>query len=61
MAPVKESNTPLPRSYVEQYWQLVRKALENIFSKSTNAADTLLQIRSRHIPRYNQFIKSLPC
>jgi hypothetical protein len=43
MAPVKESNTPLPRSYVEQYWQLVRKSLENIFSKSPNEADTLQQ------------------
>ena len=43
MAPVKESNTPLPRSYVEQYWQLVRKSLENIFSKSPNEADSLQQ------------------
>ena len=43
MAPVKESNTPLPRSYVEQYWQLVRKSLENIFSKSPNEADALQQ------------------
>ena len=43
MAPVKESSTPLPRSYVEQYWQLVRKSLENIFSKSPNEADTLQQ------------------
>ena len=43
MAPVKESNTPLPRSYVEQYWQLVRESLENIFSKSPNDADTLQQ------------------
>ena len=41
MAPVKESNTPLPRSYVEQYWQLVRKSLESIFSKSPNDADAL--------------------
>ena len=43
MVPVKESNTPLPRSYVEQYWQLVRKSLENIFSKSPNDADALQQ------------------
>lgn len=43
MAPVKESNTPLPRSYVEQYWQLVRKSLENIFSKLPNDADALQQ------------------
>ena len=43
MVPVKESSTPLPRSYVEQYWQLVRKSLENIFSKSPNEADTLQQ------------------
>ena len=43
MAPVKDSNIPLPRSYVEQYWQLVRKSLENIFSKSPNEADTLQQ------------------
>ena len=41
MAPIKESNTPLPRSYVEQYWQLVRKSLESIFSKSPNDADAL--------------------
>ena len=41
MAPVKDSNTPLPRSYVEQYWQLVRKSLESIFSKSPNDADAL--------------------
>lgn len=41
MAPVKESNTPLPRSYVEQYWQLVRKSLESIFSKSPNDANAL--------------------
>ncbi len=43
MAPVKESNTPLPRSYVDQYWQLVRKSLENIFSESPNEADSLQQ------------------
>lgn len=43
MAPVKESNTPLPRSYVDQYWQLVRKSLEDIFSKSPNEADSLQQ------------------
>ena len=43
MAPVKDSNIPLPRSYVEQYWQLVRKSLENIFSKSPNEADALQQ------------------
>ena len=43
MAPVKDSNTPLPRSYVEEYWALVRKSLENIFSKSPNEADTLQQ------------------
>ena len=43
MAPVKDSNIPLPRSYVEQYWQLVRKSLENIFSKSPNEADSLQQ------------------
>lgn len=43
MTPVKESNIPLPRSYVEQYWQLVRKSLENIFSKSPNDADALQQ------------------
>ena len=41
MAPVKDSNTPLPRSYVEEYWALVRKSLENIFSKSPNEADAL--------------------
>lgn len=44
MAPVKDSNTPLPRSYVDQYWQLVRKSLENIFSKPPNEADTLQQL-----------------
>ena len=43
MAPVKDSNIPLPRSYVEQYWQLVRKSLKDIFSKSPNEADTLQQ------------------
>lgn len=43
MVPVKKRNTPLPRSYVEQYWQLVRKSLENIFSKSPNDADVLQQ------------------
>ncbi|RKU08161.1 hypothetical protein C6503_23555 [Candidatus Poribacteria bacterium] len=43
MAPVKDSNIPLPRSYVEQYWQLVRKSLKNIFSKSPNEADALQQ------------------
>lgn len=43
MAPVKDSNTPLPHNYVEEYWQLVRKSLENIFSKSPNEADTLQQ------------------
>ena len=41
MVPKKESNTPLPRSYVEQYWQLVRISLKNIFSKSPNEADAL--------------------
>lgn len=41
MAPVKDNNTPLPRSYVEEYWALVRNSLENIFSKSPNEADTL--------------------
>ena len=44
MAPVKDSNIPLPRRYVEQYWQLVRTSLENIFSKSPNEADTLQHI-----------------
>ena len=43
MTPVKESNIPLPRRYVEQYWQVVRKSLENIFSKSPNDADALQQ------------------
>lgn len=43
MAPVKDSNTPLPRSYIEEYWALVRKSLENIFSKSPNEADALQQ------------------
>lgn len=43
MAPVKDSNTPLPRSYIEEYWTLVRKSLENIFSKSPNEADALQQ------------------
>ena len=43
MAPVKDSNTPLPRSYVEEYWTLVRKSIKNIFSKSTNEADALQQ------------------
>jgi hypothetical protein len=43
MAPVKENNIPLPRSYEEQYWKLVRKSLENIFSKSPSDADALQQ------------------
>lgn len=43
MAPVKESNIPLPCSYVEQYWKLVRISLENIFSKSPKDADALQQ------------------
>jgi len=43
MAPVKDSNTPLLRSYVEEYWALVRKSLENIFSKSPREADALQQ------------------
>lgn len=43
MAPVKDSNTPLPRSYIEEYWTLVRKSLKNIFSKSPNEADALQQ------------------
>ena len=43
MAPIKESNLPLPRSYVEQYWKLVRISLENIFSKSPKDADVLQQ------------------
>ena len=43
MAPVKDSNTPLPRIYVEEYWQLVRKSLENIFSKPPHDADALQQ------------------
>ena len=43
MAPVKDSNTPLPRSYVEQYWQLVRKSLEHIFLQPSNDADALQQ------------------
>lgn len=43
MAPVKESNTHLPRSYVEQYWKLVRISLKNIFSKSPHEADALQQ------------------
>ena len=42
-AHVKDSNTPLPRSYIEEYWALVRKSLENIFSKSPNEADALQQ------------------
>ena len=41
MAPVKDSNTPLPRSYIEEYWTLVRKSLENIFSKPPNEANAL--------------------
>ena len=41
MAPVKESNIPLPRNYVEQYWKLVRISLENIFSKSPRDVDAL--------------------
>ena len=44
MAPVKESNIPLPRSYVEQYWKLVRISLENIFSKSPRDVDALQQV-----------------
>lgn len=43
MAPVKESNIPLPRNYVEQYWKLVRISLENIFSKSPRDVDALQQ------------------
>ena len=43
MAPVKDSNIPLPRSYVEEYWALVRKSLKDIFSKSPNEADALQQ------------------
>ena len=43
MAPVKDSNISLPRSYVEEYWALVRKSLKNIFSKSPNEADALQQ------------------
>ncbi len=43
MAPVKDSNTPLPRIYVEEYWQLVRKSLENIFSKPPHDAEALQQ------------------
>lgn len=43
MAPVKESNIPLPRNYVEQYWKLVHISLENIFSKSPKDTDTLQQ------------------
>lgn len=43
MAPVKESNIPLPRNYVEQYWKLVRISLENIFSKPPGDVDALQQ------------------
>jgi hypothetical protein len=43
MAPAKESNIPLPRNYVEQYWKLVRISLENIFSKSLRDVDALQQ------------------
>lgn len=61
MAPVKESNTPLPRSYVEQYWQLVRKSLENIFSKSPNDADTVQQaIENLPVPQQDFFYNEEP-
>lgn len=61
MAPVKDSNTPLPRSYVEQYWQLVRKSLENIFSKSPNEADALQQtIENLPIAKQDFFYNTEP-
>ena len=43
MAPVKDNNIPLPHSYVEEYWTLVRKALKDVFSKPPSEADTLQQ------------------
>ena len=61
MGTVKESNTPLPRSYVEQYWQLVRKSLENIFSKSPNNADALQQtIENLPTPQQDFFYNEEP-
>ena len=61
MAPVKESNTPLPRSYVEQYWQLVRTSLENVFSKSPKEADTLQQtIENLPTPQQDFFYNDEP-
>ncbi len=61
MAPVKESNTPLPRSYVDQYWHLVRKSLENIFSKSPNDADALQQtIENLPTPQQDFFYNEEP-
>ena len=43
MAPVKDSNIPLPHSYVEEYWALVRRSLSDVFSKSPSEADALQQ------------------
>ena len=43
MAPVKDNNIPLPHSYVEEYWTLVRKALKDVFSKPPSEADILQQ------------------
>ena len=44
MAPVKDNNIPLPHSYVEEYWTLVRRSLRDVFSKSPSEADALQQI-----------------
>ena len=61
MAPVKDSNTPLPRIYVEEYWALVRKSLENIFSKSPNEADALQQtIENLPIAKQDFFYNTEP-
>jgi hypothetical protein len=40
---VKDPNVPLPRPYVDAYWELVRRCLTDFFSQPTDEADALQQ------------------
>ncbi|MYB95872.1 hypothetical protein F4054_10050 [Candidatus Poribacteria bacterium] len=38
---VKDPNVPLPRPYVDAYWELVRRCLADFFSEPTDEAEAL--------------------
>ena len=40
---VKDPNVPLPRPYVDAYWELVRRCLTEFFSQPTDEAEALQQ------------------